>query len=252
MQNRKVILEKLRRFLLRQGLGRGVLLFTIGSIVLSLSITVMVTTLWADGPGVAGLSIAVIVPAVIAPLFSYVQLRLLFELEQAHKDMRMLAMTDDVTRAFNHRHFMERAERELDRARRGNAALSVLLFDVDNFKTVNDTYGHLGGDMILRTISRACIDTVRRRDVFTRYGGDEFLALLPETDAATALAVAERIRQRIAASRIQCESGAVQVTISVGVTTLSQDILTLDAFLNRADQALYHAKSAGKNCVVIA
>ncbi len=247
-----MILEKLRQFLLRQGLGRGVLLFTIGSIVLSLSMTVIVATLWAGGPGVVGLSIAVIVPAMIAPLFSSVQLRLLFELEQARKDMRMLAMTDDVTRAFNHRHFRERAERELDRARRGNTALSVLLFDVDNFKTVNDTYGHLGGDMVLRTISRACIDLVRQHDVFARYGGDEFLVLLPETDAATALAVAERIRQRIAASPGQSTSGSVQVTISVGVTTLSQDILTLDAFLNRADQALYHAKSAGKNCVVIA
>jgi diguanylate cyclase (GGDEF)-like protein len=239
----------LRGFLMRHGVARTVIAFTFLSIIVSVLVTILVANLFSDGPGVIGLAIAVAVPAIVGPLFTYLQLSLLHELERTREEVRALAITDGLTRAFNRRHFIGLAGRELDRARRHALPLSIILFDADDFKKINDTYGHLCGDAALQQISASCQTVVRRHDVFARYGGEEFILLLPGTGAADAHIVAERIRQLVAETGIECTGRSIRVTISIGVTTLQGEKATLDELLARTDRALYEAKAAGKNCV---
>ena len=212
-------------------------------------VTTIFTSVLADGPKSLDIAIAVAVPGIVAPIFSYVQLSLLYELERARQAVRALSITDELTSAYNRRHFIELAHREFDRARRHSAPLSLILFDVDNFKDINDALGHLCGDKVLQLISGACQTMVRSHDIFARYGGEEFILLLPDTDSDLAGIVAERIRHLITTIHPSFAGKDVQATISIGVATLSQENIELDEILTRADRALYLAKAAGKNCV---
>ncbi len=247
----KALSERLGKFILRLGLFRGVVVITGASIIGSVLVTMVVVYLLSGRLNWFALIIAAVVPGVIGPFFSYVLLNQLHELERARENMSTLAITDDLTGAFNRRHFMKLSEQELGRARRYQRALSVILFDADDFKTVNDTYGHLCGDLVLTTISKTCQGKIRDQDVLARYGGDEFILLLPETDSTDARLLAERICRTIEVCQIICEQHAAHVTVSVGVTTLSQESLTINTLISQADQALYRAKQAGKNCVMV-
>ena len=150
---------------------------------------------------------------------------------------------------FRSRHFFDMAEREFERARRYRRPLSVLMFDIDRFKTVNDTYGHAVGDQALRIVANVCRDGLREIDLLGRYGGEEFVALLPENDRAGGYNAAERLRGRVAETSIHIESGALGVTISLGVATLADDVADLAALIALADGAMYGAKHAGRNRV---
>ena len=188
----------------------------------------------------------------MAPPFAYIFISLYFELEKVREEMHALAITDELTRVFNRRYFMRLARLELDRSKRNQHTVSVIIFDIDNFKSINDRYGHLCGDAVLRELSLACCRVLRPYDTFARYGGEEFILLLPETDEASALQVANRLCEFASNYVIEYKGIPVQVTISIGVTTsdLSRD--TLDDLLNRADQALYRAKQLGKNRLEVA
>ncbi len=194
--------------------------------------------------------IAVIVPAVIAPGFSYLLLRLVIDLEATQDRLRLLAMHDDLTGAFNRRHFLEEAERELARAQRYGTPFSLVLFDLDDFKQVNDTFGHAAGDHVLRVVSDRCTESARSLDTFARYGGEEFVFVLPATDHTQALAFAERVRRVLADSGISFQDQEMHITASLGVTTFSARTRNLDDLLTAADEAVYRAKAQGKNKVV--
>ena len=125
--------------------------------------------------------------------------------------------------------------------------------DVDNFKKVNDTYGHLVGDRVLQNVARACQDSLREVDKLARYGGEEFIVMLPETDGPGACRSAERLRQVIESAEVSAQQGPVRITASLGVAVFHPDgsSLTIDRLLGRADQALYKAKQAGRNQVCL-
>ncbi|MEJ2599484.1 MAG: diguanylate cyclase [Anaerolineales bacterium] len=164
-----------------------------------------------------------------------------------HSRMQRLAITDSVTNLYNRRGFHELARREIERARRFDHSLSVVMMDLDQLKSVNDTYGHAVGDQVLRTLADRLSQHVREFDILCRYGGDEFALLLPETDLFMAASVAERLRASIADEPIDTDGGPVSVTISLGVTKATQDTANLEELLKSADRALYTAKQSGRN-----
>jgi two-component system cell cycle response regulator len=162
-----------------------------------------------------------------------------------------LAATDALTMVLNRRALLERLTAEVDRARRFGSPLSLLLLDVDYFKEINDTAGHLAGDRVLRQLGALLQDAVRTVDVVARYGGEEFVVILPETLAEGGMVFAERLRERVAAHLFDAgEEGAHHLTVSIGMATLRPDhAASAERLFALADQALYRAKSAGRNRV---
>jgi diguanylate cyclase (GGDEF)-like protein len=161
------------------------------------------------------------------------------DLAEAFARERMFARIDPLTGTTNRRHFFDLAAQEIAVALRYRDPLALLLFDLDDFKRINDSRGHQAGDEILNDVARVGSSHLRDADIFARYGGDEFVILLPHTTAADATTVAERIRTDIAVQ--------VEVTISCGVAALRPPDDTLDALIHRADLALYEAKAGGRN-----
>jgi diguanylate cyclase (GGDEF)-like protein len=161
------------------------------------------------------------------------------------------ATVDPLTGLFNRRHFHSRIEEEIERARRHTLDLGLLLIDIDDFKHINDTLGHLAGDYLLKQVADILKRSVRVFDVCTRYGGEEFAILMPGSSAAHALVVAERIRSRVeSASRDDGPLPAhMKITVSLGLAVLSEEDGSSQDLIGRADRALYRAKEEGKNRV---
>jgi len=168
---------------------------------------------------------------------------------QLFEQVHQLSITDELTGLYNRRHFFALAEREFERARRYGRPLSTILLDVDHFKQVNDTYGHAVGDQVLRAVARRCRAALREIDVLGRYGGEEFVAILPESELGSARQTANRLRHSIADAPVDTDHVPLKITISLGVACLREDCLDLATLLNQADAAMYAAKRAGRNCV---
>lgn len=165
-------------------------------------------------------------------------------------DAQRHATIDELTGVWNRRSFFENAGREFRRSQRTLRPLAVLMFDVDHFKSVNDTYGHAVGDQALRGLAERCRSQLRVIDVIGRYGGEEFAVALPETDIEAAEHIAERLRVAVENAAFTTAQGPISLTISVGVAVYDpNDPTTLDAVIDRADRALYIAKRSGRNCV---
>lgn len=174
----------------------------------------------------------------------------LTERKKLEHELQRQARIDMLTGLNNRRHFFELCEPQLARSRRHGEALSVLMLDLDNFKSVNDTYGHHVGDASLQKLSEVCLHTLREIDIVGRLGGEEFAALLPETDAREALEVAERLRLAVEHAAVELEDGAsLRFTVSIGVSSFDVTDARIDSMLKRADTALYEAKRSGRNRV---
>jgi diguanylate cyclase (GGDEF)-like protein/PAS domain S-box-containing protein len=169
------------------------------------------------------------------------------ELEEANDQLRKLAVTDELTGLRNRRSFEERLVMEFSMARRRKRELSVLLIDVDNFKTINDRFGHAAGDEVLRRLGTILRTTVRLPDLPARYGGEEFVVLLPESGEESAMGLARRVMQRVAAEEWENEP----LTISVGMAAMNESLESGYQLVELADEALYAAKRAGKNRVMV-
>jgi diguanylate cyclase (GGDEF)-like protein/PAS domain S-box-containing protein len=173
------------------------------------------------------------------------------ERKRMEDELKQLATIDPLTGAFNRRYAHTRLVEEFARRARSGHPCAVMMLDIDKFKSVNDSYGHDAGDAVLCAIVTTCKDSVRTADITARWGGEEFLILLPDTDAAAAVLAAERLREAVAAGGVSVGSGTViAVTVSIGVAVSMND--DLHDLLHRADSALYMAKSRGRNQVVLA
>lgn len=199
-------------------------------------------------------SIAVIVPLLVATPVSVVLMDLLRELERARAEAHHLANTDLLTGAFNRRRWIDIAERELRRAATARVPVVLLVLDVDHFKRVNDAHGHHVGDDVLKTVAEACRDALRPLDALARWGGEEFVMLLPETTLVDGIRVAERVRTAVATRVIQRGDVSLQLTASIGVVGApeSADTYDLDRLVHLADGAMYAAKQSGRNRVDVA
>ncbi len=163
-----------------------------------------------------------------------------------------MALTDSLTGVFNRRYINAHLPRLLERAIDGHKPVAVLLFDIDHFKVVNDSYGHTVGDEVLKEVSHRASRNLRTFDLVARLGGEEFVVILPDTDAEAALTVAERLRTRIADTlfKVTADVGEIPVTVSIGVAVGGRLGDTAEGLIRRADEALYEAKRAGRNCTV--
>ncbi len=167
-----------------------------------------------------------------------------------HEEIYRISILDGLTGVHNKRYFLEFLEREIARAARYATPLSLVLFDIDHFKKVNDTHGHLAGDAVLRELGRRLKPRIRREDLLARYGGEEFAAVLANTPRAAALKFAEDMRALVARDPFPTDAGPLPVTISLGVAELEPGQRSPQELIARADQNLYAAKHAGRNRVV--
>lgn len=172
------------------------------------------------------------------------------DLEKANKELERFATQDSLTDVYNRRHFYNLSEMEFAKAVRHKRKLSVLMIDVDMFKTVNDTYGHAAGDAALRVLAECCREVTRSSDVIGRLGGEEFALTCPDSDLEGAFSLAERIRENCQNKVITLDDLSFGITLSIGVTELQQEDMSLEQLLQRADNLLYQAKEMGRNCSV--
>lgn len=168
-----------------------------------------------------------------------------------HAEIARLAMTDALTGVANRRAIMEFLERQVARATRYKRPLSLILMDLDHFKAINDRWGHVAGDETLRLVCARTVGSIRSEEMFGRYGGEEFIRVLPETRAQDAYEAAERMRVLIASAPLEVHGERIQVSISTGIAELSYGD-TVSQFIARADGQLYRAKDAGRNCTRMA
>lgn len=175
------------------------------------------------------------------------------ENKNAHAELERRAYSDYLTKLPNRRHFFECAETEISRHNRYEDDLSLIMFDIDHFKRINDEFGHSVGDLVLQKIADICRSTLREIDIIGRIGGEEFAILLPQTNAQEAKIVAERLRIVISQGTIVLDEGASpSFSASFGVSTAGNEAVSIDDLLNQADAALYEAKESGRNRVCMA
>jgi len=170
-----------------------------------------------------------------------------------YKKIEKLAITDGLTKVYNHRYFYKKMEEEAERYRRYGTVFSFVMIDLDYFKKFNDKYGHRAGDNALHTVAQVIKANTRILDVVSRYGGEEFAVILPETDVASAKIVAERIRSAVQETYfpVSNEQPPVHVTVSIGLATCPQDANEINELIEMADKALYYSKETGKNKVSV-
>jgi diguanylate cyclase (GGDEF)-like protein len=226
-------------------------------IVGMLCIALALACLWRVAGGVFGLtfSFSPTLPRlfwVATSLISFPMITVLLTLhtsQRLQEEIHAQARRDTLTDAFNRRAFTEFADKEWSRSVRNDYPLSVLTIDIDHFKNFNDQYGHQTGDVALVQMSKAAQAALRSSDIWCRYGGEEFVALLPNTTISQAMAIAERLRQSVEKATILSARGSLSVSVSIGVAERSSSHSSLDEVLAISDAALYKAKAAGRNRV---
>jgi diguanylate cyclase (GGDEF)-like protein len=187
--------------------------------------------------------------AQVAELFSS-QVAIALDNSRKVEQMEKQAVTDELTSLYNRRAFFLTGEREIGRARRYRRPLALIFFDIDDFKKVNDAHGHLVGDQVLQVLTKLVTRTTRATDIVCRYGGEEFIVLMPEANREEGLAMAERLRQEISRMTVVTTAGTLTLTVSLGVAELGpEEDENLGALIARADRAMYQAKAAGRNTV---
>ena len=178
------------------------------------------------------------------------QFALAYRRIKLYKEIETLAITDALTGIYTRRYFLERFEEEIKRAQAHKGKMAFLMLDVDHFKMINDQYGHLAGDEVLKQVGQIIKESIREIDIAGRYGGEEFCVVLPDTDGPAALMVADRIRKAVEKKVIKAYDATLRITISIGVAAFPADGKLPDELMDKADWSLYRAKSQGRNCVV--
>lgn len=170
-------------------------------------------------------------------------------LQEANSQLRKLSITDGLTKLYNRAYWQECLCQEYSRFKRKNINITLMMFDIDFFKKVNDNYGHLAGDEVLRSLSKILREQLRATDVAGRYGGEEFAVILLDSDVEKSILVAERVRKAVEAHTVYFEDMVIKFTISVGLCQLTQDIESAQSWLHSTDNCLYYSKEHGRNQV---
>ena len=228
---------------------RRVVKITLSAVIASVAITAGLGYLVnGSPPDTLGMLIAIIAPALIASVGSYPNIHLSQQLHHVNEQLKSLSETDPLTNTLNRRRFMQVAERELALAERHCYPTSVVLIDFDDFKQVNDKYGHAAGDTALVQTIGVMQSVIRDTDVLGRFGGEEFILLLPHTACEGAEHLAQRMLDKVAQTPVQLEDTSLTITISAGSVTCETSRRPLDVLMSRADELLYESKQNGRNC----
>lgn len=179
------------------------------------------------------------------------KLEIIKQINYMYTRTKYLSMTDELTGLFNRRSFDNAFEKEFLRAARYNNKLTLVMFDIDHFKNINDTYGHQCGDYVLQQISNAALQTFRKTDTVFRFGGEEFVVILTETDIKQSIIPLERFRKTIETLGLTYQNQEIQVTVSIGACQFQDEFMTKEIFLQKTDQALYEAKNSGRNKCIL-
>lgn len=237
----------IRRFIRKYGTLRVMLAFTVLSVLVSVFITMLLNLMIFGDMFEGGLLIAILVPAGITPLLSFHNLNLVNQLDKTEEKLQILSITDDLTGLHNRRYFMEVATRIFEEARRYKQIFAIAILDLDNFKLVNDSHGHLAGNHVLKEFCRICVAQIRSSDTLARYGGDEFIFLFPHRDITNIMETAERIQQVLISTPVFYENNTFHLQASIGLSLFKPEDANLDEILKRADDALYDVKQSGGN-----
>ena len=167
-----------------------------------------------------------------------------------HEEIYRMTIVDGLTQVYNKRFLLEFLDREMSRCHRYGRTLSLMMMDLDHFKAINDGFGHIAGDHVLREVAHIVRSKVRKEECFARYGGEEFALVMPEAETVKVRAFAEKIRASVERHRFAFEGRAIEVTLSIGVAQMSSEMSESVAFLKAADERLYEAKHQGRNRVV--
>ncbi len=243
--------RRVSRGIARLGATACTLLFSTCISLGSLGLTALMLKLRGTSEMGDALWISLLVPLPMTLIFGGITFMLVIALERSRSKLDRLAMTDPLTGIANRRRFMQTAQREVDLAHRHHLPLALLSLDIDRFKTINDLHGHAVGDQVLIEVSRRCRRVLRTTDLLARWGGEEFVILLPNTPSDHAHQLAERLRHTVAASHhLLAKQQPVWATVSIGAAGIAPgEAATLDALLQTADEAMYHAKNSGRDQV---
>jgi diguanylate cyclase (GGDEF)-like protein len=231
----------MKQWFLRIGIIRACILIVVLATLLSLVITSIVLNIMGEEMTGTAIVAAVVTPAITATIFSIIVLRLVYDLDEAERTNKTLARTDDLTGLHNRRSYLEIAGREIERAQRFGHEFALIAFDIDDLKRINDKYGHLVGDKVLKQIASACKEVVRSTDVIARLGGDEFVILVIESKKLNIDDYMGRLANRITGIGIGKEIKE-PITASMGAKRYTSEIKTIDDMYSAADREMYVSK----------
>lgn len=234
---------KFPKLFLKIGFIYSTIVLVLLSIGMSLAISLTIVKFLGGPVTFRTVLVATVTPGVIAGFFCILILRLVYDLDKAEQKYRELSITDDLTGIHNRRAFMEIAERELAIARRYGVEFSLVVFDIDDLKKINDKYGHLMGDKILQEVAHVCSLEIRQSDVLARIGGDEFVILVTQSENLNIEKYLDRLRQTIRQIQIDGISCPNEISASMGAAKFTKEIETIDELYRLADQEMYKNKA---------
>ncbi len=245
----------IRNLIVPLGQIRSVLLIsfisTLSSIILTLLITVLTGNINREELFIA-LSYGTALPLIISSVVSWPIVKIVLRLDKLETEMRYLASYDGLTKVLNRRAFLEKADYLLQVAKRQRLSFSVVLADIDNFKRINDQFGHEAGDDVLQQVGSLFNSCIRESDLIGRYGGEEFVLLFTTPDPTKAVNACERLHKQLRQLVVPFKGHSIQVTISIGVAHFKPTTdISLQELLSQADQAMYHAKNNGKDQTIV-
>lgn len=244
-------MHDLRSKIVKLGRTKTVVLITVFSIIVSVVISLIMLVFFGIEIVFMSMMISVVAPAIIAPVVTWYIVSLVISIHHLEEKMRQLATYDMLTGAMTRHAFLEAYESSYFYAQRNNLSLAFIYIDLDDFKTINDTFGHAGGDETLISLGGIVQDHKRKSDLFGRMGGEEFVLVLPGTDLEGAVSLADKLRCFAKNAVVKYESNDIQYTISIGISIFqASNQVDLEQLIRQADSALYRAKEQGKDCVV--
>lgn len=240
----------------KKNVYRSVILTTLLSLLMSLILTSVAIIALDVREWEVLIAICIMVPLCVAPPITYKVFNMAHELERAKTNLKELSIRDHLTGAYNRRFFFEMAQTSIALSLRKEKPLSLCLLDLDHFKKLNDQYGHLAGDLVLKEFTHLINHFIRKADVFARLGGEEFIILMPDSNLSEVLNTAERLRKKVEELSVKYKGTAIGVTVSIGIVSVKETKLSpselLIHMIDTADHALYAAKKDGRNTVKVA
>jgi diguanylate cyclase (GGDEF)-like protein len=236
----------IKDWLLKLGIIKSVLLIIGLAIIISLILAFAILSSAGGEITQPAIITTIITPGVTAAIFSIIILRLLFDLDEAESRSRELSRKDDLTGISNRRYFLEMAERDLERAKRYGVEFAIVMFDINEFKRINDQYGHTIGDQVLQQIALKCHKKIRKTDLIARWGGDEFVVLVSQSRSVDLDQYCERLINIIHEIVIEIKGDPIKVTASIGSKRFSDDLSSIDELIHQADRDMYQIKEENR------